>query len=202
MAILQRLGIAAPTLLTVEEVLPAAHPAYATVFTVVLLLGEVVLEEVAGQAGIGPKAHPTATALLAHCLPGVAESTDHLLHQFPLYFVALFGVRFVAFVDFVVAMPAPEYFAAARCHKLAPPPVVRTTVFAQTTIHVFYRGPGGFPDFLPTRDCGIGWHELAPPPAVVGSVAVAALVSAGTRASPRGALGLVLDRPTLHAEQQ
>jgi hypothetical protein len=54
------------------------RPAYATVITVELLLGHVVIVKVAGAAAVSPKANPTAAAAGRYWLPTVAKGTDHL----------------------------------------------------------------------------------------------------------------------------
>ena len=86
---LQRCGVAAAAGVAVEEVAHATHAADAAGRAVELLLGGVVLEEAALEAGVGPKLHTAADAGLSDGLPQIAQRADHLPHPRPVQLVPL-----------------------------------------------------------------------------------------------------------------
>ena len=67
----------------------AAHAADAAGRAVELLLGGVVVEEAALQAGVGAKDHAAAEAGRAHWLPQLAQRADHLPDPRPVQLVPL-----------------------------------------------------------------------------------------------------------------
>jgi hypothetical protein len=74
--VLEHDTVAAVAGAAVEEVGPAAHSAYAAVVTVELLLGGVVVKELALHAAVAPEGHAANPAFCGYWLPGVAHDTD------------------------------------------------------------------------------------------------------------------------------
>lgn len=75
-----------------EEVVDAAHAADAAGRAVELLLGGVVLEEAALEAGVCPEGHPAANAGQPYWLPQLAQRAHHLPHPRSVQLMALVGV--------------------------------------------------------------------------------------------------------------
>ena len=81
---LQGGGIAAATGVAVEEVIHPAYAADAAGRTMELLLGDIILEEAALEAGVCPEGHPTANAGRADRLAQRAQRADDLAHPRPV----------------------------------------------------------------------------------------------------------------------
>lgn len=101
----------------VEEARSAADAANSAPVAVVLR-AVLVVEQVAHQTGVLAEPDAALFALRLDALPGVALGADQLRDRLPVE-----EVRFVL----VVAVPAHVELVTARCHKLGPPLVVRTS---------------------------------------------------------------------------
>jgi len=127
MAVPQAHAVAAVAGLAVKEVVSAANSADAALITVELILRCVIIKEVTLHAAVATKANPAVAAGCAHWLPGVTQSTHHLLDQPAIQCVPLFRVQFSLVLDVIVTVPAPEHLPAAGSYQLTPPLVMGTT---------------------------------------------------------------------------
>lgn len=123
--ILQDVAVATPTFVAVKKVICATSSAYATSITVVLALGDVIIEEFAFFTEVFSHAGPTVRAVLLHILFFGAERADHLFYFVAWDLVAIARVDLERVLGVVVAMAAAEDLAAAGRDDGAPAPVVR-----------------------------------------------------------------------------
>lgn len=103
--------------LAVEEARPAADTANSAPLTVILR-AVLVVEQIAHQTGVLAEPDAALFALGLDALPGVALGADQLRDRLPVEEMCLI---------FVVTVPAHVELVTARCHKLGPPLVVRTS---------------------------------------------------------------------------
>ena len=142
--------------MAVKEFGSASHATYATVDTMELVFGGVIIKEDTVHACVFPKADSTNVTCGTAWLSCVAQSANKLFHQFPVKFMPLFWIlqgarRLRSFskgigtiaedcgrhthwlilrFGFIVAVSAPEHLPTAGRNQFAPATVVVTTTVA------------------------------------------------------------------------
>lgn len=127
MRILQDIAVATPAFFAVK-VITATSSADAASITVILVLGDIIVKEVAFFAEVFSHACPTIRAVLLHILFLAAERADNLGDFVARDLVPFAEVDLDRILCLVVAMPAAEDLAAAGRPYPAPPRVMLAAV--------------------------------------------------------------------------
>jgi len=136
MRVLQDIAVATSAFFTVKEVLHATSSADTTSIAVILVLGDIIVKEIAFFAEVFSHAGPTTRAVLLHILFFAAERADNLGDFVSRDVVAIVEVDLERILGLVVAMPAAEHLAAARRPYAAPPRVMLAAVLLRPQIHL------------------------------------------------------------------
>lgn len=120
-----------------EKILLTPGSADATSITVILLLRDIVIKELALSTEVFSHATPALCAILLDILLCVAQRAYNLLYLMARNLMPITQVDLKQIFGLIVTMPAIKHLAAARRPNLASPPVVRAAVLPGSQFHLF-----------------------------------------------------------------
>lgn len=138
MTVLQKNWVAAPTLVTVEEILASSRSADPTAITMVLFLRCIIIKQLASLAEVFSHAYTTADAELLNLLLCATKGAYHFSDLMAGHFMSQLLIHIDTILRIIMAMPAVKNFIATRSSYATPSTIMWTSIFHQPFIENFW----------------------------------------------------------------